>query len=108
AAFLRGEPTESADLVIAADVFIYLGDLDKVFGETGRVIGPGGLFAFSVQTGVDQDWVVGKDLRYAHSQAYLRRLAAETGFAVASIDDVSSRKDAGLDVPGLVCVLIKT
>jgi predicted TPR repeat methyltransferase len=107
AAFLRAEPTDSADLVVAADVFIYLGDLEKAFGETGRVISHGGLFAFSVQTGVDLDWAVGKDLRYAHSQAYLRRLAAETGFAVLSIDDVSSRKDAGLDVPGLVCVLIK-
>lgn len=104
-AFLRGEPAGSSDIVIAADVFIYFGGLDAVFSETARVIVPGGLFAFSVQTGADQDWVLGKDLRYAHSQAYLRRLAAQTGFTIASIDYLSSRKDAGHDVPGLVCVL---
>ncbi|MDF2119995.1 methyltransferase domain-containing protein [Roseiarcaceae bacterium H3SJ34-1] len=113
AAFLRNESTGSADLVIAADVFIYLGSLDEVFSETARVLGQGGLFAFSVQTGDDSvsvsedGWALGKDLRYAHSENYLRRLAAQTGFDIVLLEAASVRRDAGRDVPGLVCVLLK-
>jgi len=107
AAFLRAEPAASADLIIAADVFIYLGDLEAVFRQTGRVLGQNGLFAFSVQTGheADRDWVLGQDLRYAHSEAYLRRLATQTGFVMSRLEPAAVRQDAGRDVPGLVCVL---
>ena len=104
-AFLRGEPAASADLVVAADVFVYLGNLEEVFGETARVLTSGGLFAFSVQAGENADWRLGDDMRYFHSQTYLRQLAAQAGFAVLSIDAASTRQDAGRDVPGLICVL---
>jgi predicted TPR repeat methyltransferase len=50
---------------------------------------------------------VGADLRYAHSRAYLERLASAHGFAVAVMDEASTRKDAGVDVPGLVVVLAR-
>jgi predicted TPR repeat methyltransferase len=104
-AFLRVEPAASADLVIAADVFVYMGNLEEVFGETARVLTPDGLFAFSVQAGEGADWRLGDDMRYFHSQAYVRRLAAQTGLAVLTIETASTRQDAGRDVPGLVCVL---
>jgi predicted TPR repeat methyltransferase len=48
---------ERHDLVIAADVFIYLGDLAAVFAGVRRVLEPGGLFAFSAERADEaHDW----------------------------------------------------
>ncbi|HEY8579986.1 MAG TPA: methyltransferase domain-containing protein, partial [Beijerinckiaceae bacterium] len=108
AAFLVGEPDGGADAVIAADVFVYIGDLDAIFREAARVLAPGGRFAFTLQSQTARDWALGEDLRYAHSPAYVRRLAAVYGFRVAVLDAASKRKDAGLDVPGLVAALVRS
>ena len=53
------------------------------------------------------DWRVGADLRYAHSAAYLRAAAGRAGFEARALDTVSTRRDAGVDVPGLACVLAR-
>jgi len=104
-AFLQERPAQSAELVIAADVLVYLGALEATFAEAARVLTSGGLFGFSVQQGDAQGWVLGQDMRYFHSRAYLARLGATAGFEVISLDAASSRKDAGHDVPGLVAIL---
>lgn len=103
--YLASQEGRGCDLVVAADVFVYIGDLAPVFAQAGRVLEPGGLFAFTVQRGQGADWAVGADLRYAHSPGYVARLAAVHGFRVVVLDDASTRKDAGRDVPGLVAVL---
>lgn len=103
-AILRKEPAASADLVIAADVFVYSGDLGPVFEQAALVLKLRGLFAFSVQKAL-VDWALGADLRYSHSRTYLRALATRTGFEIETLEEASTRKDNGIDVPGLVCVL---
>ncbi len=105
--YLASQGDDSADLVVAADVFVYIGDLEPLFAQCARVIEPGGLFAFSVQRGERAEWSVGADLRYAHSRAYIARLALQYGFTIAVLDEASTRKDAGVDVPGLVAVLAR-
>ena len=103
--FLAGEGEASQDLAIAADVLVYIGDLAPLFAHCARVMKAGGQFAFSTQRGGDADWMLGADLRYAHSGAYLRQLAHAHGFEVALLEEASTRKNAGADVPGLVCVM---
>jgi predicted TPR repeat methyltransferase len=97
---------ERHDLVLAADVFIYVGDLDPVFAALARVVVPGGVFCFSAEaaapgaTGVE----LRPSLRYAHAEPYLRRLAAEHGFEVASVLAAPIRSDQRETVDGLyVC-----
>jgi len=107
-AFLAQEPPASCDLVIAADVFVYIGDLAPVFAAAARALSAGGLFAFTVQKGAGAEWALGADLRYAHTRGYLQRLAAENGFQATLIEDASTRRDAGADVPGLVAVFVRT
>ena len=108
--YLQDESDGAADLVVAADVFVYLGDLSPVFAQSARVLRRGGLFAFTVQRGGDdvEDWALGADLRYVHSRACLQRLAEAHGFAATLIEDASTRRDAGQDVPGLVCALVRS
>ena len=94
------------DLVTAADVFVYVGALDAVFAATRRALAPHGLFAFSVEEApAGADLVLRDSLRYAHGEAYVRRLAAEHGFKVLELDRATLRMDRGVGVRGLACVL---
>jgi predicted TPR repeat methyltransferase len=102
---LRGFPDDAFDLVTAADVLVYISALEPVFGEVRRVVAPRGLFAFTVEACSGADVLLGEGGRYAHSPAYLRRLAADAGFEVARLDEVSTREDRGEAVPGLLAVL---
>ncbi|WP_262296027.1 class I SAM-dependent DNA methyltransferase [Microvirga sesbaniae] len=104
-AFLDGRRTGEADLVVAADVFVYMAALDAVFREAHRVLGREGLFAFTVQAHEGDGYVLGPDARYAHSESYLRALADDAGFDVVIFERVSTREDRGVPVPGLLVVM---
>jgi predicted TPR repeat methyltransferase len=92
-------------LVVAADVFIYLGDLAPVFAGVARVLEPRGVFAFSVERCDGDGWRLLPSLRYAHAEAYLRALAAAHGLAVAHLQPVTLREDQRQPVAGLVLAL---
>jgi predicted TPR repeat methyltransferase len=102
--FLRTR-SEQFDIAVAADVFVYIGDLSDVFEAVRRRLRPGGLFCFSVEAGRDDDFVLGARLRYAHSAAYLRRLADEHGFALEAFESSVIRHDNGEEVLGHLAVL---
>lgn len=103
--FLRSQ-TESADLVIAADVFIYVGALDEVFAAVRQRLQPGGCFAFSVElAGEGQELQLRPSLRYAHSLAYVERLAKAHGFQVRQTWQAPLREDQRKPVMGLYVLL---
>ena len=93
---------ERFDLVVAADVFIYVGDLAPTFARLQAAMARG-VFCFSVEALADDD---GADLRllpslrYAHSPAYLQRLAAAHGFATIAIERDTVREDQGEAIEG--------
>jgi len=103
-AFLDDQP-QPADLILAADVLVYIGDLDPLLGAAARKLSPGGLFAFTVQGRAGEGFALGEDARYAHSEAYLRATASAAGLRIALLEPVSTRMDRGVPVPGLVLVL---
>ncbi len=105
--FLDGQPPGQADLVIAADVLVYLGDLFPVFREAAAALAPGGLFAFTVQDHGGQGFSLGFDARYHHADAYVRTVAEDAGFTIVISRDVSTRKERGLDLPGRAVVLLR-
>lgn len=102
------ERAQQFDIAIAADVFVYIGDLDAVFAATAAALRPGGLFAFSVEACGDSesvDFRLGATRRYAHSLAYLQRLAAAHGFAVESSQRCVIRKESDEGVEGLLVLM---
>jgi predicted TPR repeat methyltransferase len=78
----RREVAGAYEFVLAADVFIYVGRLEGVFAGVARALQPGGLFAFSVEHTTREDVEIRSSGRFAQSEAYIARLAAEHGFAV--------------------------
>lgn len=98
--------THQADLIVAADVLVYVGDLAPVFAACYAALPKAGLCAFTVQKG-DAPISLGADLRYAHSADQLKQWAQDYGFTCAVLADCTTRYDRGVPVPGLVCVLRK-
>lgn len=95
----------SLDLVTAADVFMYLGALEGIVGRVAKWLRPGGLFAFSVERhGGPGDFVLRPSRRYAHADAYIRRLLDEAGLGVLSLEAETIRMDRGEPIQGLIAV----
>lgn len=107
-AFLDRQAAETADLVVAADVFVYAGDLAAAFAAAFRVLRTAGRFAFTTQAMPGEGWVLGEDMRHAHSRSYLESCALAAGFSLASLDEATLRQDRGRKVGGFVAVLVKT
>lgn len=101
---LRREDAVSADLVLAADAMVYLGDLAPLLGEVARVLDAGGLLAFTVEAAEGDGFGLGSGLRYVHTASYLRAAMAAAGLALRDLAGASTRTDGGAPVPGFVVV----
>ena len=104
--FLQAEARERRRyaLIVAADVFAYLTWLPTVTAAAARVLAPGGLLAFTVETHAGDDVILTDKLRYAHGAAHVRMAIKGAGLALLSLRERSTRTEAGVPVPGLVVV----
>ena len=101
---------ETYDMVIACDVFVYIGDLQSVFESVAKCLNPiHGLFAFSTEL-LEEDkkgngYTLQTTARYAHRQSYIRSLSEQCGFKVISMKNEVIRKNAGKDIQGTLTIL---
>ena len=93
------------DLILAADVFVYLDDLAPVLRAAVSRLAVSGAAAFSVETYAGEGVILRDTLRFAHGEPHLRRAAAEASLAVAHLAKASTRSEKNLPVEGLVAVL---
>ena len=105
---LRGSD-QRHDLIVCCDVLTYIGDLSVVFSAVCAALMPGGRLGFSVEAGVeDADFQLQSTLRYAHSESYLRQLAADHGLEVLQVKKGLLRFDRDKPVEGLFLHLTKS
>jgi predicted TPR repeat methyltransferase len=102
--FLRGQ-AQSLDLLVAADVFIYLGELDHVFAAAQAALRRGGQLSFSVEASAGNGFTIRPSRRYAHSLSYLRQLTAKHGFVEHVSTRTVVRLEEGQEVEGFILVL---
>jgi predicted TPR repeat methyltransferase len=92
---------EHYDLIVAADVFIYVGALEAVFAGVAQVLEKGGMFCFSVESVAGGlEYELRPSLRYAHSPGYIRKLSEQHGFEIARASAHPIRDDQRSPVPG--------
>jgi predicted TPR repeat methyltransferase len=96
------------DLIVAADVFVYLSELTPVALAAARVLASGGLFAFTVETHPGSGVALGAALRYAHSDDHVRAAIDHAGLNLLGLDTAATRTEKGVPVPGLVVVAART
>jgi predicted TPR repeat methyltransferase len=123
-AYLSTLDSDSVDLIVAGDVMVYIGDVGNIFTQVKRVLNKSsvdsrGLFAFTVEArkqgevlekidnadlNINEDYVLHKDMRYAHSKAYLHRVAEASGMKVLVCDEELLRLQDARPVRGYVVV----
>lgn len=103
-------PPASADLIVAADVFMYVGALDTVVAMSARALKPSGVFAFSVEQ-LDADgepdgpgFALRESRRYAHTDTYVRGVLDATGLMIRSLTHETIRMDRGQPIAGTIVV----
>jgi predicted TPR repeat methyltransferase len=93
------------EVIAAADVLNYLGDLAPAFAAMAGALRPGGLAAFSLEAGAQAPYALGPGLRYRHDAAHALALAARCGLALMAQQDAVLRQEQGAPVAGLLAVL---
>lgn len=98
------------DLITAADVFVYVGELAAVFALAAALLRPGGRFAFTVERlegdrGGEKGWDLQASGRYAHTPDYVAATAEASGLVVDLLEDAVPRYERGEPVKGLLAVL---
>ncbi|WP_240230131.1 class I SAM-dependent DNA methyltransferase [Devosia lacusdianchii] len=103
-AFLKRHVAE-ADLVTAADVFIYCGALPPVLDAVVPAMRPGGLLAFSLEAHEGEEPVfLRASLRYAHGVEAARQALIDAGLEILRFESATLRQDRGMPISGLLIV----
>lgn len=95
------------DLVLAADVFTYIGELTTIFAKINQALKPGGYFAFSVEKTAKFPFELQPSIRYAHSQEYLQALIQQNSFQTIRFDTIQLRTQKEVPVMGYLVFLRK-
>src|SRR5690606_13428457 len=97
-----------ADLVTAADVFIYCGALQPVLAALMPAMRPGGLVAFSLEAHDGEEALfLRPSLRYAHGVQATRDALVVAGLEVLRFETAVLRFDRGAPINGLLIVARK-
>lgn len=98
------------DLILAADVFIYVGALEQIVGWAAASLTPGGVLAFTLEElPVDEgDLRLRPSRRYAHGAGYVTRLLDQAGFGAPQMSRATLRMDAGQPVSGLTVLSVRS
>ncbi len=102
-----GATDRTFDLLIAADVFVYIGDLEPVMAAAAGALRRGGLLAFTVEWQHRRAYTLRGSGDYTPSPAYVRQCGKAAGFVEASggVDRLRLRR--GKPVKGYVSVMRK-
>ncbi len=99
------EETVPFDLILAADVLPYLGDLSPLFSQIAARMLPGGVFAFSTETMPDdifgeRPMMVGPHQRFHHRDRFVADRLAAAGFELVEMTPIVVRMQEGAPAPG--------
>ena len=105
------------DMILAADVFIYIGQLERAFALAAECLRRGGVFAFSVEThdrpemqdsdGSCDDMILQPSLRFTHSVRYIQNLLQASRFDMLDYQHIALRLDRGEYLDGYVFIAQK-
>lgn len=93
------------DLFIAADVFVYMGQLGSVFEAIRESALPDARLLFSTEKSNSDDILLCQSGRFAHGPDYIERVGQEHGFAIESVQTENLRKEHGAWIEGQFFIL---
>lgn len=106
--FLEDNDESPFDLVTAADVLPYLGEVEPLFAGVASALRPQGVFAFSTEMLVEGGtYAVGPNRRFLHAETYLRSELAKAGFTTLATNAINVRDEDEAPSPGHLVVAQK-
>ncbi len=95
-------------VVIAADVFVYIGDLADIFASAKKIMVPKAYFVFSIEGLEDEgkDYLLRPTGRFAHSETYIKNLSIKYDLKVMYRSSVNIRKENNRWISGY-CFILK-
>jgi predicted TPR repeat methyltransferase len=111
--FLSKREDASLDLVISADVWIYVGALETIFALCAQKLKAQGWLVFSTELltsdaangEVAGSFKLAASGRFQHSEAYIAALARAHGFRIVHQDAIDVRKESGEAIRGRAYLL---
>jgi predicted TPR repeat methyltransferase len=79
------------DLVIAADVLPYFGDLGALFKSIYDHLSPDGYFIFTIEISKTTPWFLEPSARFSHHPDYIKDLAVQYQFQLAKQEKIEAR-----------------
>lgn len=89
------------DLIAAADVLNYLGELTPAFAAIATALKPGGTALFSLEVG-EAPVALGEGLRFRHNPEHALALAAASGLTLVARETAVLRMEKGQAVEGVL------
>lgn len=98
---------QDLDLIIAADTFVYIGDLEQIFAQSKAALKPNGILAFTIEKTYKYPYQIQKSMRFAHSKQYIEELAQKYYFNIKNCQNLILRKDKNSQIEGYLYILIR-
>jgi len=97
--------SEKYDLIVATDVFVYLGNLNPLFAAVAHQCMDNARFLFSIEQCESMDYELLYTGRYAHSDSYIKTLQNKYGFSLEASQLVEIRKERSESIMGRIYIL---
>lgn len=98
-----GSHEATFDLIVAADVFIYFGDLASVMALAARALRPGGSLVFTVEgSEKGEGFALGPHGRYGHTREYVLDVVKRAGLEPDEVQQKVLRQESNKPVNGFV------
>ncbi len=107
--FLQSSAAAVYDLIIAADVFNYVGHPGSIFEQAARVVCKGGRFFFSIELLAEHgaSMHLAANGRFAHADQFIRDCAEHHGWRIDCAEQVDLRTERDSWVAGVIYGMTK-
>ena len=95
------------DLIIAADVLTYMGNLENLFIRCFKTTADDGIFLFSVEESESKTFELKQTGRFGHSCQYIKKICFTTGWNILDCHLSKLRRDQGQWIRGQLYILQK-
>ena len=108
----KGGNIQGFDLIVAADVFVYFGSLDKVLATFAKLSVQGAKLIFSCERATEEEAPLGWRLltsgRFSHTKWHVLDAATSSGYNLVSYEEIVPRIERGEEVPGHLFTFVLT
>lgn len=102
--FLQGQKGKF-DVIVCADVIIYVGDIRDMFKAVAKALRPGGIFAFTSEWQSKPGFTLTDSGRFSHSGSWLRKAGEAAGMTELHAFKDRLRYERGKPVKGYISVM---